>query len=52
MVGDRVNDIASAHELGMPSIGVAYGYGGRDELAAAGATRIVDSVDELADLLG
>jgi phosphoglycolate phosphatase len=52
MVGDRVNDIASAHELGMASIGVAYGYGGRDELAAAGATRIVDSVDELAELLG
>lgn len=52
MVGDRVNDIASAHELGMPSIGVAYGYGGRAELEAAGATRIVDSVDELAQLLG
>ncbi|WP_072312762.1 HAD hydrolase-like protein [Agrococcus sp. Marseille-P2731] len=51
MVGDRVNDIASAHELGMPSIGVAYGYGGRDELEAAGATRVVDSVDELAALL-
>ncbi|WP_306233049.1 HAD hydrolase-like protein [Agrococcus beijingensis] len=51
MVGDRVNDIASAHELGMPSIGVAYGYGGRAELEAAGATRVVDSVDELAALL-
>lgn len=51
MVGDRVNDIASAHELGMPSIGVAYGYGGRAELEAAGATRIVDSVAELASLL-
>jgi phosphoglycolate phosphatase len=48
MVGDRVNDIASAHELGMRSIGVAYGYGGRAELEAAGATRIVESVDELA----
>ncbi|WP_206448305.1 HAD hydrolase-like protein [Agrococcus sp. KRD186] len=47
MVGDRVNDIASAHELGMRSIGVAYGYGGRAELEAAGATRIVESVDEL-----
>lgn len=52
MVGDRINDIASAHELGMPSIGVAYGYGGRAELEAAGATRVVDSVDELAALLG
>jgi phosphoglycolate phosphatase len=51
MVGDRVNDIASAHELGMRSIGVAYGYGGRAELEAAGATRVVDSVDELSALL-
>lgn len=51
MVGDRVNDIGSAHELGMASIGVAYGYGGRAELEAAGATHIVDSVDELAELL-
>ncbi|WP_347754481.1 HAD hydrolase-like protein [Agrococcus sp. ProA11] len=51
MVGDRVNDIASAHELGMRSIGVAYGYGGRAELESAGATRIVDSVDALRSLL-
>lgn len=51
MIGDRVNDIASAHELGMHSIGVAYGYGGRAELESAGATRIVDSVDELRRLL-
>ncbi|MCH1884213.1 HAD hydrolase-like protein [Agrococcus sp. ARC_14] len=51
MVGDRVNDIASAHELGMRSIGVAYGYGGRAELEAAGSTLIVESVDELRALL-
>lgn len=51
MVGDRINDIASARELGVRSIGVAYGYGGHDELAAAGADRIVDSVDELREAL-
>lgn len=51
MVGDRVNDVASARELGMHSIGVAYGYGGRAELEAAGATQIAASVDELAALL-
>lgn len=51
MVGDRINDIASARELGMRSIGVSYGYGGHDELAAAGADVIVDSVDELRDEL-
>lgn len=51
MVGDRINDIASARELGVRSIGVAYGYGGHDELAAAGADVIVDSVDELREAL-
>ncbi len=51
MVGDRVNDIASARELGVRSIGVSYGYGGHDELAAAGADRIVDTVDELREAL-
>lgn len=51
MVGDRVNDIASARELGVRSIGVSYGYGGRDELVAAGADRIVDSVEELREAL-
>ncbi len=51
MVGDRVNDIASARELGIRSIGVAYGYGGHAELAEAGADRIVDSVDELREAL-
>lgn len=51
MVGDRINDIASARELGVRSIGVSYGYGGHDELAAAGADRIVGSVDELREAL-
>ncbi|KAA6435053.1 HAD hydrolase-like protein [Agrococcus sediminis] len=51
MVGDRVNDIASARELGIRSIGVAYGYGGHAELAEAGGDRIVDSVDELREAL-
>ncbi|GAA3595119.1 HAD hydrolase-like protein [Agrococcus terreus] len=47
MVGDRINDIASARELGVRTIGVAYGYGGLEELAAAGADTIVDDVDGL-----
>jgi phosphoglycolate phosphatase len=47
MVGDREHDIASAAELGIRGIGVAYGYGSRAELEAAGAWRVVDSVDEL-----
>ena len=51
MVGDRINDIASARELGLRSIGVSYGYGGPEERAAAGADLIVGSVDELREAL-
>lgn len=53
MVGDRHSDIKGARENALPSIGVAYGYGGYEELAAAGADGIVHSVAELrAALLG
>lgn len=51
MVGDREYDIFGAEEMGLGSIGVLYGYGGREELEAAGADHIVDSVAELGKLL-
>ena len=51
MVGDRRHDVEGAHSCGIPCIGVTYGYGGREELRAAGADAIVDSVEELAALL-
>ncbi len=41
MVGDRHHDIAGARTCGVASIGVTWGFGDRQELAAAGATRIV-----------
>ena len=47
MAGDREHDVHGAHELGMPCIGVTYGYGGRRELEEARADAIVDSVDAL-----
>jgi len=40
MVGDRVHDIAAARANRVRSIGAAWGYGGREELAAAGADAI------------
>lgn len=53
MVGDREHDISGARACGTMSIGVTYGAGSREELAAAGPTRIVDSVEALgAALLG
>jgi len=50
LVGDRSHDIVGARENGIPCIGVLWGYGSTDELAAAGA--VATDVDELAVLLG
>lgn len=47
MIGDRAEDIHGARINGVGSVGVAWGYGGRDELAAAGPDRIVASCSEL-----
>lgn len=52
MVGDRSHDVVGAHAVGIECIGVAWGYGSRDELDTAGADAIVSDVDELASLLG
>ncbi len=51
MVGDRKFDIAGAKANGIDSIGVRYGYGAQGELEAAGATHIVNSVEELLAML-
>jgi len=51
MVGDREHDIIGAHNVGIDSIGVTYGYGSRQELVDSGAGVIVDSPTELASLL-
>lgn len=51
MVGDRHFDIEGAKEAGIASIGVLYGYGSREELTAAGADKIVDTVGELKDVI-
>jgi phosphoglycolate phosphatase len=50
MIGDREHDIIGARKTGIASVGVAYGYGGFDELSRAGADDIVTSVDELRKL--
>lgn len=51
MVGDRLHDIEGAHEVGMPVIGVLYGYGDRAEHEAHGADYIVEDLSELETLL-
>jgi len=52
MVGDREHDIAGAQALGLPAIGVLWGYGSRAELEEAGAAALAANMDELTRLLG
>jgi phosphoglycolate phosphatase len=51
MVGDREHDVIGAKDNHIDVIGVLYGYGSRAELEKAGATYIVETVNELNDLL-
>ena len=47
MVGDREHDVQGAKNCGLQCIGVAYGYGTREELEQAGAVYIADTVEDL-----
>ncbi|MCC8193675.1 MAG: HAD hydrolase-like protein [Deltaproteobacteria bacterium] len=47
MAGDREHDVHGAHDVGMPCIGVLYGYGTRRELEEAGADALAPSVADL-----
>lgn len=51
MVGDREHDINGANYAGLDSIGVLCGYGDREELEAAGATHIVEKIEDVFELL-
>jgi HAD superfamily hydrolase (TIGR01509 family) len=47
MIGDSVWDVEAAKRAGIPTIAVRTGGFGHDELAAAGATRVFESIDDL-----
>ena len=51
MVGDRYFDINGAQAYNLDSVGVVFGYGSYEELKEAGATYIVNSPNEILDLL-
>ena len=42
IVGDRNHDVIAGKRCGVSAVGVAYGYGSREELAEAGADYIAD----------
>ncbi|MGA4721783.1 HAD family hydrolase [Fictibacillus nanhaiensis] len=51
MIGDRKHDIIGAHNTGIDSIGVTYGYGSMEELTAIKPTKIVKTVPDLREFL-
>lgn len=50
-VGDSNVDVLTGHNAGLKSAGVSWGFRGRAELEAAGADYVVDTQDELAELI-
>lgn len=51
MLGDRKHDVEGALGNGLAAIGAVWGYGGAEELAAAGATALVDHPDDAAKVM-
>jgi len=47
MLGDRLHDIHAAQANAIRSIGALWGYGGRDELTAAGAGALAERPDDV-----
>lgn len=51
MIGDRDHDVLGAAENGLDCIGVLYGFGDREELQKANAKYIVETIDDLENML-
>ena len=47
MWGDRKHDVIAASRHGIPTIGALWGYGGADELRAAGAAALCESPSQV-----
>ena len=51
MIGDREHDIFGAKKVGVDSVGVLYGYGDYQELEIAGATYIIERLDDIIEIV-
>ena len=49
MVGDREQDVRAASRHSIPTVGVLWGYGSREELTTAGAAVLISAPTELLD---
>ena len=51
MVGDTTYDVIGASHHGIPTVGVAWGYGKVEDMKEAGAAGIAETMEELFDFL-
>ena len=51
MVGDTAFDVIGAKAHGIPTVGVAWGYGKVEDMVAAGAVSIAQTMQQLYDAL-
>jgi phosphoglycolate phosphatase len=51
MVGDTAFDVLGAAQHGIPTIGVAWGYGEVADMEKAGAIAVANTMEELVDLI-
>ena len=51
MIGDRLYDVEGAAAFGIPTLGVLWGFGSREELESAGAIACVESPREMVGLI-
>lgn len=51
MVGDTVYDVVGAAALGIPTVGVSWGYGSPEDMLNAGAIGIANTMEQLLALL-
>ena len=51
MVGDRHHDVEGAKKFNIPTVGVLYGYGTREELEEAGAIAVCETPEALCEYL-
>ncbi len=51
MIGDRKHDVEGGQAQNIPTLGVLWGYGSRDELEAAGAKWIAETIGEMAEII-
>ncbi|NMA96386.1 MAG: HAD family hydrolase [Clostridiales bacterium] len=51
MIGDRKYDIDSAHQFGIDSIGVLYGYGSETEIESCNPTFVINTPCEILEII-